>query len=163
MDKHPDQSNSHYVGDVLYDFLLGTPAFTFFVSIGGEIHYQSELGSVVDLLRCYVSREPYNGPYSESAFDLHAALARRRSIVAEAEGRILEFKRRAEKFVVLWQACGEQQVHLDYSADYPSRVDALKDIVSYLENSLHMLPAGMVTFSGIGPAEENVETVDMDW
>ena len=160
MDIHLDQSNSHYVGDLLYDFLLGTPAFTFFVSIGGEVHYQSTLGAVVDLLQCYVSREPYTGPY----FDCESTLSRTMaSIVAEAEGRIVEFKRRAEKFVVLWQAYGEERVHLDYSTDFANREDALKEIASYIENSMHVLPAGMVTFSGIGPAEANVETVDMNW
>ena len=141
--KQPKKKSSKHTAERLLEELIAVledlPAFSYALISDGNYGVGPTLVSAVDLVcnACDGMETGYDGPYPEWQFvDAKAEAARRhKEIVETVTAWVEQLKQAGASFVLVWQAFGETQPHIEYSADYDwDRVCA--DLVDFIHEEI---------------------------
>lgn len=127
--KQAAEKTSHEVATTLEKM----PALTFALQANGGRWIGPNLISPIELAQCAFQGLDYNGPYPEHDFQRARTEAseRRNEIITTVEKQVRRLRKSGVAFVLLWQAYGEGDHHLDYSADFAD-ADVRKEIADLL-------------------------------
>jgi hypothetical protein len=118
-----------------------SPAVTFaFLGEDGSRWIGPNLISPIGLAQCAFQCADYDGPYPESEFQRIKAVAskRRTEIVTTVKKQLRRLQKLGVGFLVLWQAYGESDPHIDYSTHFAD-ADASKEIGDLLAEETNWL------------------------
>ena len=130
--------NTTQMIDDTVEFFEGLPAFSFvFFAPGVANAIGPNLMSGVELAVCTFNGRPYDGPFPESEFRSQMAEAERRrtEIVESVKKCLRRLRKLGVRFIMSWQAVGEDEPHLDHSRDYEV-ADIRRELVGPLHNEL---------------------------